>query len=265
MAKRENEQREWTMNRRSALHTLVVAAGAASLGRVFVACTEKTTEDRARKQPEGTPTPTDDDEFVPGKGEEVDTGDAVKVPKPEWEARVKQLESEQARLFRGEVFTKDSAGVFAGKERSHVPQATAEPRDGKKTVVVVVQHVMGANALDAGAGYDAGDAGRDAAITDAAVDAPGQDAATDATADSGLIDAAVPDANAPKPPAHYITTIYLRATIEGVDTVVGLWEFAATDPAPPTVRFTLPEGVTSVTAYEWCTLHGLWASASLPV
>jgi hypothetical protein len=60
-----------------------------------------------------------------------------------------------------------------------------------------------------------------------------------------------------------ITTIYLRALVNGVDTVVALWEFASTDAAPPTVRFALPPGVTSVTAYEWCTIHGLWRSSAL--
>jgi desulfoferrodoxin (superoxide reductase-like protein) len=47
--------------------------------------------------------------------------------------------------------------------------------------------------------------------------------------------------------------------------VVGLWEFASTDPAPPSVTFTLPAGVSSVVAYEWCTLHGLWKAAPIEV
>jgi len=39
-----------------------------------------------------------------------------------------------------------------------------------------------------------------------------------------------------------------------------LIEFASTDPAPPQVTFRLPEGATTVTAYEFCNLHGLWSS-----
>ena len=33
----------------------------------------------------------------------------------------------------------------------------------------------------------------------------------------------------------------------------------------PSVKFTLPFGVATVVAYEWCTLHGLWKAAPLGV
>jgi desulfoferrodoxin (superoxide reductase-like protein) len=203
--------------------------------------------------------PTDDDEFVPGDSTPVNAGEEPpKVPNPAWEARAKQLESEQARLFRPEVFTLASPGQMAGKERSHVPGASVVEEGGLKRVVVIVQHVMGTNGLDAGPGYDAGDAAKDGSV-DAANDAGD---ASDA-ADAG--DAEPKDAGGTPLPAHYITTIYIRALVGGADTVVGLYEFASTDPAPPSVRFTLPAGVTSVTAFEWCTLHGLWAAVPLAV
>ena len=61
--------------------------------------------------------------------------------------------------------------------------------------------------------------------------------------DAGRTDGGLPKAG----PAmvHFITTIFLRAVVNGTESVVGLWEFKATDPAPPTVQFTLP-CVTSV-------------------
>jgi hypothetical protein len=79
----------------------------------------------------------------------------------------------------------------------------------------------------------------------------------------GKSDPVVAD-EAPKPPTaiHYITTIYLKSQ---AGDVVGLYEFASTDAAPPTVLFTLPAGVTSVTPYEYCTIHGLWANDAKPV
>jgi desulfoferrodoxin (superoxide reductase-like protein) len=247
-----------TINRRVALQTLVVGLGAAGLGRAILACVEESPNLNGERQnaPPPRAEPTDDDEFVPGQSNPANAGDEVpKVPKQEWESRVKQLEAEQTRLFRAEVFSMVSPGIMVGKERSHVPNASVVDENGRKKVVVVVNHVMGTNGLDAGAPYDA------AADADAAapMDA-GADAARDAEAGTPT---PVPDA-APLP-AHYITTVYLRATVNGTETVVGLWEFASTDPAPPTVKFTLPEGVTSVTPYEWCTLHGLWIGSALTV
>lgn len=247
------------IERRVAFQALIVGLGAASVGRLILACTASNTDLPPRENLPSTKNPTDGDEYVPGQSAPVDTGDeAPKVPKQEWESRVKQLEAEQTRQFGAAIFTAAAPGRWVGKERSHVPQATVMDENGKKKVVVVVQHVMGTNALDSGTPADAGqDAAMDASMSmDAGLDAG------DASLDSG-VDSGNPDAT--PPPIHYITTIYLRADVNGTDTVVGLWEFASTDAAPPTVKFTLPAGVTAVTAFEWCTLHGLWASTPLPI
>lgn len=258
MAKRKQK----TVHRRAVLQSIAVGLGAIGLGRSIFACDDPvTTPPRSATQPPAARTPTDDDEHVPPNGAPpTNAGDeAPKVPNPTWEARVAQLEGEQNRLFgRTEVFSQASPGIMAGKERSHVPQASVVDENGTKRVIVLVQHVMGKNALDAGAvAYDGGDA--DAAPTDA-----GNDGGRGDAGDAG--DAAKPaDAGGTTAPEHYITTIYIRASVNGTDTVVGLWEFKSTDPAPPSVKFTLPAGVTSVTAFEWCTLHGLWASTPLAI
>lgn len=243
-----------------AIPVVMMGAALGGMSRVLAACTNDSGS--SLKNNNTGPTrnnvpPTDDDEFVPGESTPVDTGDQPpEVPNQVWEARAKQLEDDQARVY-GPVFTNNSAtnGVMAGKERSHVPSATIETEGTIKRAVVVVQHVMGANGLDAG--YDAAaDAAKEAEAGPAdAGDAGDADAAPDAA----------PPVDAGKPPVHYITTIYLRADVGGKDTVVGLWEFKSDDPAPPTVRFTLPLGVTSITAWEWCTLHGLWKSDPIPV
>jgi hypothetical protein len=105
------------------------------------------------------------------------------------------------------------------------------------------------------------------------VEAGAYDAAVAVDAGTDALGDADPDADAgPSPPpmeagpmvvgAHYITTIYVK-TDAGM--VIGLIEFAATDPAPPSVTFVLPAGTKSVTAYEFCNLHGLWASKPLAV
>lgn len=246
---------EKTMDRRSALHALIVGTGALALARVVGACADDAQGGpRLAGERAPAPTPTDDDEFVPDPPKPVETGDTPpSVPNAVWEARARQLEDEQKRVA-GAVYTAEAPGKWAGKERSHVPQATVGRAGRYDQVTVVVQHVMGANGLDAGAvdaAYDARASGADASRADA-----GDAGATDAATDAG-----------PAVPAqvHYITTIYVRAAIGGKSTVVGLWEFASTDAAPPAVTFTLPEGVTSVVAYEYCTLHGLWASAPLAV
>jgi desulfoferrodoxin (superoxide reductase-like protein) len=141
--------------------------------------------------------------------------------------------------------------VWTGKENSHEPKPVLVDEGGKPRVEVKVEHVMGQNKLDAGAPVDAG------SIVDAATK---PDASmVDAGADSGI------KADAAPPMEHYITTIYLRGVVDGVDRVVGLWEFSSSDAAPPTARFTLPAGVKSVVAYEWCTLHGLWRAPALAV
>ncbi|HEY8077435.1 MAG TPA: desulfoferrodoxin family protein, partial [Labilithrix sp.] len=156
----------------------------------------------------------------------------------------------------GSTFTLTSPGPFTGKERSHVPTTTVATVGMYKQITVLVNHVMGANGIDAGymeAGpdADAGDAGKD-----------GGDAGKDG-GDAGKTDASLPDASAVDAGVHYITTIYIRGAVGGVDTVVGLWEFVSTDPAPPSVKFTIPAGVTQVVAYEHCTLHGLWKTDAI--
>jgi len=247
-------RQEKRMHRRAVLQSLAVGLGAIGVGRALFACNDTVDAPPRKNTGPGARVPTDDDEFVPGEGTPVDA-DAPQIPNVTWEKRVKQLESEQARLFRPAVFTEESPGVMAGKERSHVPIVEIVFKDGgQRRLRVRVQHVMGDNLLDGGAppydgGPDAADAG------DAA--APPADAGD--AGDAGSVDAG------PRPPAHYITTIYIKAEVDGVDTVIGLYEFLETDPAPPTVDFPLVRGIRSVTAFEWCTLHGLWAAAPLQV
>ena len=247
-----------------AIPVLMMGTALGGMSRVLAACS--TDSGSALKGNGTTPTrntvpPTDDDEFVPGESTPVETGEQPpQVPNQVWEARVKQLEDDQLRIWNNPAFTTNAAtnGPMAGKERSHVPTATITTEGTLKRATVVVQHVMGANGLDAGPYDAAADAPKEAEAgpADAASDA---DAAIDASVD------AAPPVDAGKPPVHYITTIYLRGEVGGKDTVLGLWEFQSTDPAPPSVKFTLPAGVTSITAYEWCTLHGLWKSDPIPV
>jgi desulfoferrodoxin (superoxide reductase-like protein) len=245
-----------------AIPTVAIASAVLGLGRVLSGCTESQPNLTGGTTPKNKP--TDDDEYVPPNDNppvEVGGEKPPVVPNQTWEARAKQLEDEQARVY-GPVFSKEAPGIFAGKERSHVPEVTFATEGELKKVTAVVLHVMGANGLDAGV-YDGGDAeaGRDgeAGIADGgdAGDASDAGDAGDAARDA-TVDAA-------PPPVHYITTIYLRATVDGKDTVVGLWEFPSNAPAPPSVKFTLPKGVTSVVAYEWCTLHGLWKSDAIAV
>jgi hypothetical protein len=247
------------LNRRTLLRGLAGALGVMALGRAVAGCSDGTDNPKPfvanKKDPDPKdPSPTDADEHVPGKSPPVDAGDAPKIPVQSWEARAKQLEGEQLRVYGRATFARGDAGIFAGKENSHEPKPSLVMENGKTRVEVVVEHVMGANKLDAGVS----DAGYDAASADSG---PKDGGPKEGGADGGVADAGAPV----PPPEHFITTIYLRAVIDGVDHVVGLWEFASTDAAPPTVRFTLPAGVKSVTAYEWCTLHGLWKSTPLAV
>jgi len=254
-----------TIDRRAAIRTLVVTVGAAAVGRGIFACSEGADpfERGPRTSPPTSVPPNDQDEHVPGESTPVNAGDEPPtVPNQVWEARVKQLEAEQERQYGRGVFLRGDAGVMSGKENSHEPRPViVVDANGKKKLEVKVEHVMGKNGLDAGV-YDAG---QDAARVDAG-DAGNAGDAGDA-GDGGRPDAgdAGPPAEAAAPLVHFITTVYLRAVVNGVDTVVGLWEFVSTDAAPPTVRFTLPLGVTSVTAYEWCTLHGLWKAPAIIV
>jgi len=250
------------IDRRVVLRTMAYGLGAATLGRVLAACSQGTavpTGGRDRDDDDPTPpkgenspyVPTDQDEHVPGTSTPVDTGDAPPtIPMPAWEARAKQLDAEQQRLYKRGAFLRGDEGVMAGKANSHEPRAQLVQENGKTRVEVTVEHVMGTPKPDGGIpGYDAG----------ALEGGVGADAGADAASDA----AAPPPP--PPPPEHYITTVYLKAMVDGVERVVGLWEFDVSDPAPPTVRFTLPAGVTSVTAYEWCTLHGLWKAPPIAI
>jgi hypothetical protein len=243
----------------------MMGAAFGGMARALAACTSDSSGNlkNAPTAPERSVPPTDDDEYVPGTSPPVNTGDTPpEVPNPQWEARARQLEDDQTRIY-GNPFTSNAAtnGVMAGKERSHVPSAMISTEGTLKKATVTVQHVMGANQLDAGYVDAAADTGTDS----------GPDTGTDAGDAGDAGDAAKPDAgdaaapDAAKAPVHYITTIYLRAEVGGKDTVVGLWEFQSTDAAPPSVKMTLPAGVTSITAYEWCTLHGLWKSDPIQV
>jgi desulfoferrodoxin (superoxide reductase-like protein) len=235
------------MQRRSFL-TVLSVAGCGGLGWILEACSNGTQElketpppapsssassSAASPPPKGPP--TDGDEFVPGSGDGgVVVQPASGLPNANWEARVKQLESS------GTLYTEAAPGKWVGKERSHVPTIVADTVE-KNRVTVLVNHVMQkAVLLDAGAA-DANDAG-------------------------GLLDGgAEADAAAPPPlgtPEHYVTTIYVK-TDAGV--VAGLVEFSSSDASPPSVTFVLPAGVKSVTAYENCNIHGLWASTALAV
>jgi desulfoferrodoxin (superoxide reductase-like protein) len=57
--------------------------------------------------------------------------------------------------------------------------------------------------------------------------------------------------------AHYVTTIYLR---DQNDTVIAQAALAPPRNAQATASFTLPPGVSLVTAYAVCNQHGAWAS-----
>ncbi|MDB4938702.1 MAG: hypothetical protein JWP87_5674 [Labilithrix sp.] len=241
-----------------AVPLVVFGSAVAGFGRFLLGCSSDGTPMRTQGPTKGegpaTDKPTDGDEFTPGTGEPpvVASEEPPKVPNPQWESRAKQLEGEQQRLY-GAVFTLEAPGPMVGKQRSHVPQAHVTVENALPRVTVLVEHVMGKNLLEAGA-----------PAADATVDAA-EAGKADASADAAKEAEAGPPVEAGAAPIHYITTVYLRAVVAGKDTVVGLWEFASDDAAPPTVKFTLPAGVTSVVAYEWCTLHGLWKSAALSV
>ena len=249
-----------TLDRRALLRTLVVSIGAMALGRVVGACSDPAPAPGHLTGGNGTPSagsppPTDQNEHVPGTSTPVDTGSEIpKVPNQVWESRVKQLEGEQQRVYGRGAFLRGDAGVMTGKENSHEPKASIVQVNGASRVQITVEHVMGKSGLDAGTPADSG---ADSGIKDASADADAAKLDAGDAGDAGTI------ADAGTPQIHYITTVYLRALVNGVDTVVGLWEFASTDAAPPTVQFTLPLGVTSVIAYEWCTLHGLWKAPAL--
>lgn len=167
------------------------------------------------------PTPTDDDEFVDQAPAETPPVEA-ELENAAWTEKAKTLE---AANVGGVAYTAAAPGPFPGKERSHVPDLKVQS-DG--IAVVVVNHVM-----------DGGSTGTDGGAGDAAADA-----------DAGYADAAVR-------PVHYVSTIWIK---DDKGRVLFMRSFAPTDPAPPFLAMKIPEGVKTLTAYEHCNLHGVWAS-----
>jgi desulfoferrodoxin (superoxide reductase-like protein) len=241
-----------------AVPLVVFGSAVAGFGRFLLGCSAEAPDMRTSGPTKGAPdvvAPNDDDEYIKGTGEPpvVANETPPTVPNAQWEARARQLEDDQLRLY-GAVFTQEAPGIMAGKQRSHVPQATVTVEKGLARVTVLVEHSMGKNLLEGGA-----------PPPDAAADVLEAGDAADAARDAAREAEAGPAVDAGKAPVHYITTIFLRGLVAGKETIVGIWELASDDAAPPTVKFTLPVGVTSVVAYEWCTLHGLWKSAAVPV
>ncbi|KAJ1621773.1 hypothetical protein T492DRAFT_1067177 [Pavlovales sp. CCMP2436] len=60
--------------------------------------------------------------------------------------------------------------------------------------------------------------------------------------------------------AHWINYIWAK---DEAGAVIGAVKLAHTD--TPTVTIDVPEGTKSVTAYESCNLHGVWATVATPV
>jgi hypothetical protein len=218
--------------RRAFLGTTAVF-GALGFLRMLPGCTQATdTVKPAQPKPgsndqspntQSTPAPTDDDEFVNTAPTETPPVEA-EVGNAEWTAKAKAFESANVG---GVAYTATAPGPFAGKERSHVPDLKVQS-DG--VAIVVVNHVM-----------DAGSTGTDA----------GADAARVDGGDAGYVDAAVR-------PTHYVTTIWIQ---DDKGQVLFMKSFAPTDVAPPFIAMRIPEGVKTLTAYEHCNLHGVWASA----
>jgi hypothetical protein len=263
------------MQRRAFLTVLGVASSG-GLGWILNACTDEETVDppvhSGSDAGAGTdaastrPPPTDGNEYVPGDASaDAPIVTSPTLPNPTWQARAKALEDVG-------IYTEAAPGQWAGKERSHVPtiiRDTLLPTH----VTVLVNHVMQVGIpFDAGTKADAATA-VDGALGDASADADLGADAGDASDDADLgtdaaigLDAAPPPADAAPPPGavgeHYVTTIYVK-TDAGI--VAGLIEMKSSDPAPPSVTFILPAGTKSVTAYEHCNVHGLWASTPLAV
>jgi desulfoferrodoxin (superoxide reductase-like protein) len=220
--------------RRGVLLGVLGAVGGLTIGRVLTACSSATEPLQPQARPaDGNakqPTPTDDDEYVPGAAPEQPKPENAVIGKPEWEARASELEAKG-------VFTKTAPGIWAGKERSHVPSITAQ-EDG--VAVILVEHVMTPGDVRADGG--------DASTADAA-----RDAGSDASKEAGTVFPA---------PEHFVSTIWAR---DQDGRVVFLKRFAPTDPAPPFVAFRIPPGTTSLRAFEHCNLHGAWSSDPLVV
>lgn len=72
----------------------------------------------------------------------------------------------------------------------------------------------------------------------------------------------VPIAEATQSPVHYVTHIWVK---NQDDDYVHLQTMDPTAGAPATTSFTIPEGTTNLTAYEFCNLHGLWEGPTVDV
>lgn len=179
--------------------------------------------------------PTDDDEFV---DEEPEPTPPVSTQRgnAEWTAKAADLESKNAG---GKAYTVDSPGPFPGKDRAHVPVMTIQP-DG--VAAIIVHHVMDAGSPGTEAGAPS-TTPTDAGKTDAAV------------ADAGYVDSGAR-------PMHYVSTIWIK---DDQGRVIFMKSYEPSDASPPFVAIRIPDGVKSLTAYEHCNLHGVWASASQPV
>jgi glutamyl-tRNA reductase len=55
-------------------------------------------------------------------------------------------------------------------------------------------------------------------------------------------------------PGHFVTTLYV---LDQDESLVALRELAPDEPAPASMAFTVPDGVTQLTPYEFCNQHGL--------
>ena len=55
-------------------------------------------------------------------------------------------------------------------------------------------------------------------------------------------------------------TIYSIWAIDQHQRVIGYRDLLATEPSPATLSFAIPEGVTSIRAFEHCNAHGLFQS-----
>lgn len=79
--------------------------------------------------------------------------------------------------------------------------------------------------------------------------------------DGGSVTVVVPHVMDPEKP-HFIEYIWLKDT--KTNKVVAVNSFQATDPSPPTLAATVSQG-SSVQAFLYCNLHGLWQGDTILV